>query len=127
MTPIPAFLNNPDFTSARSELTDPALRPDWSSYSVMADSEGFENLAHDPKLRLLAECIADQQAAGFRFVLDLRQAPCPGCGAPGFNTGWGYFRHTCGSEVTNGEDADCDGCTGRAPALAEPQSTERQA
>ncbi len=104
---------------------EPAI--EWSSYRVMADGEGFENLAHDPKLLLLAECIADQQTAGFGNVLDLRQAPCPECGAPGFNSGWGFFRHTCGADVTNGEDPDCSGCASarRALSLAEPQETGR--
>jgi len=75
------------------------------------DDGGYVNLARDGRLRLMAECVVTQQRAGFGDVLDLRQCPCPECGQPGFNTGLGYFRHTCGAEVTNGEDPDCSGCS----------------
>lgn len=60
---------------------------------------GHGNLVRDRRLKLLACCIVEQQRAGFGDVVDLRQWPCPACKAPGFNTGWGFFAHTCGAEV----------------------------
>lgn len=74
--------------------------------------DDFVNLANDPKLALLATCIISQQSAGFedrkgRPVADLREVKCPTCGAPGFNTGWGYWKHACGAEVlTDGEESE---------------------
>lgn len=70
------------------------------------------NLADDPKMKLLATCIISQQAAGFRDkkdnpIADLRQSKCPDCGAPGFNTGWGYWMHACGAEIlSDGEPSE---------------------
>lgn len=71
---------------------------------VSADDEGYvTDLSKDARLSLLAACIADQQRAGFGDLLDMRQAPCPVCKSPGFNTGWGFFLHTCGAEIGGGE------------------------
>ena len=65
----------------------------------MQSSGGELNLADEPKLALLATCIISQQAAGFKDatgnpVADLRAAKCTHCASPGFNTGWGYWKHT---------------------------------
>lgn len=62
------------------------------------DADGV-NLADDPKIALLAACIVNQQVAGFKKRVDLRQVSCVDCGAPGFNTGWGYWRYLCGAEI----------------------------
>jgi hypothetical protein len=62
------------------------------------------NHANDPKLALLACCVASQQTAGFRNVIDLREALCPECKASGFNTGWGVFRYSCGGETHNDDE-----------------------
>ncbi len=68
---------------------------------------GAKNLATDPRLALLAVCIASQQSAGFKTYLDLREVPCRDCGASGFNTGWGYWRHECGAEfLSDGEESE---------------------
>lgn len=80
------------------------VTPGVSSYSgkpfgFAPDTDGTTNLAHDPRLQLLACCIVHQQHAGFRGYIDLREVPCHDCGAPGFNTGFGYFLHTCGAEI----------------------------
>lgn len=74
-----------------------------SDYQFAADDGASTNLASDPKIASLASCIANQQRAGFKTLLDLRQASCPQCRAPGFNTGWGYFAFTCGAEVSGDE------------------------
>jgi len=77
----------------------------------MRGSDGGTNLADDPKLSLLATCVISQQSAGLTDkkgnpVADLREALCPTCSAPGFNTGWGYWKHTCGAEVcSDGEES----------------------
>lgn len=75
------------------------------------------NLAEDPRLALLACCIADQQRAGFGSTLDLRQFPCPLCKEPGFNTGYGFWQHTCGAEVMSSGEIDVP-CKG--PPAAQP-------
>jgi len=68
------------------------------------DDSPFVNLADDERLTLLAVCVALQQAAGFKEYLDLRETYCVDCTAPGFNTGWGVWRFTCGAEThTDGE------------------------
>lgn len=69
------------------------------TYRFMA---GEGDLSGQPRDALLAVCIAQQQAAGFGHVIDLRLAPCPDCKAPGFNTGWGFWRHVCGAEILSG-------------------------
>lgn len=99
----------------------------------MADKEikfmkaepGEPNLADDPKIALIAACIVMQQGAGFRDkkgnpIVDLRQSHCPGCNAPGFNTGWGVWRFLCGAEVLTGEDGGYSKPCGasKAPAVA---------
>ena len=77
----------------------------------MRGATGETNLADDPKLALLATCLISQQAAGFKDakgkpVADLREALCPQCSAPGFNTGWGYWKHICGAEIcSDGEES----------------------
>ncbi|MCP5087904.1 MAG: hypothetical protein GY952_14015 [Rhodobacteraceae bacterium] len=68
---------------------------------------GGGDLSEDPKLALLATCIINQQRAGFKNVVDLREELCPDCNAPGFNTGWGFLRFTCGAEILScGEEAE---------------------
>jgi hypothetical protein len=63
-----------------------------------------KNRKDDPRLALLAVCVHSQQSAGFKNYIDLREVECPTCEAPGFNTGWGYWRFTCGAEtLTCGE------------------------
>lgn len=65
------------------------------------------NHADDPKLALMAVCVATQQAAGFREAIDLREVHCPDCGASGFNTGWGVWRFVCDAAIhSDGEPAD---------------------
>lgn len=76
-----------------------------------ADADGV-NLADDPRIALIAVCVVSQQAAGFRdgdgnAVVDLREVKCQECGAPGFNSGWGFWRFRCGAEImTDGEPAE---------------------
>ena len=68
---------------------------------------GVLNLADDERLATMAACVVNQQAAGFRDYIDLRQVPCPDCGGAGFNTGWGFFKHVCGAEIlSDGEPAE---------------------
>lgn len=89
----------------------PTRQPSWEKdrYSFMkgAPAQGFPaNYADDPKMRLFACCIVTQQEAGFGATLDLREVRCETCKAPGFNTGWGYWAHTCGAEtLTDGEES----------------------
>lgn len=64
---------------------------------------GVVDHASDPTIRLLAQCVASQQAAGFKTLIDIRQIPCPICKAPGFNDGWGAWIYTCGAEIVGGE------------------------
>lgn len=78
---------------------------------------GAGDLSGDPTLRLMAECVADQQSAGFKNSIDLRKWLCPTCRAAGFNVGWGYRRFVCGAEILNdGEDTESKPCGGRAQA-----------
>lgn len=73
-------------------------------------AQGFPvNFANDHKMRLFACCVVTQQEAGLGNTLDLRETACPECSAPGYNTGWGYWSHTCGAEIfTTGEiDQPC--------------------
>jgi hypothetical protein len=73
------------------------------------DDAASVNLADDPRIAFLACRVADQQRAGFGSYLDLRQVPCPDCGGPGFNTGWGVWAFVCGAEFhTDGEP--CEPC-----------------
>ena len=58
----------------------------------------------DPKIKHLAACVADQQRAGFKDLIDLREVQCPDCGAPGYNTGWGFFSYLCGAEAVGEDD-----------------------
>lgn len=76
-----------------------SAKDEETEYRYAPDSDGTVNLATDLRLSLLAVCVASQQGAGFKNYLDLREAPCPECKAPGFNTGWGYWMHTCGAEI----------------------------
>jgi hypothetical protein len=59
-------------------------------------------------MSLLDECLETQKAAGFPRE-DRRKIECRECGAPGFNSGWGYWRFECGAEIlTDGTpDKDC--------------------
>ena len=63
---------------------------------------GFGDLSADPRLACLAVCVVNQQAAGFRNAIDIREATCPDCKASGFNTGWGFWRFSCGAEILIG-------------------------
>ncbi len=84
---------------------------------------GTINLSENPESALLAACIAEQQAAGFGDYLDLRRPSCQDCGAPGFNTGWGYWRFGCGAEVlSDGEPGEPCGGSDSAPT---PEGQEK--
>lgn len=78
----------------------------YAKLTEKAATDGLVNLADEPRLALLAVCIAEQQHAGFRDHLDLRQAACPDCNSPGFNTGWGYWLFVCGTEILTSGDVD---------------------
>jgi hypothetical protein len=86
-----------------------------TDFTFLASSEddGTTNLATDLRLQLLACCVANQQAAGFKNVIDLRQLECPNCRMPGFNTGWGFARYACGAEILpDGTESErCSGFT----------------
>jgi hypothetical protein len=81
----------------------------WRFLRAEPDS-GLVNLADDPRLSLLAACVANQCTyAGFgrQGVIDARQSACPDCGAPGFNTGMGVWVFTCGAErLSDGDPAE---------------------
>lgn len=72
------------------------------------EADDTTNLADDPRIALLAGCVANQQRnAGFGLTIDIREAKCPACRAPGFNTGMGFWAHTCGAEyLASGETAE---------------------
>ena len=80
-----------------------------SSGDLFRFMEGEGDLSGDPRIRCLAACLVNQQAAGFKHVIDLREAKCPDCDASGFNTGWGYWQFACGAEIlTDGTPSkDC--------------------
>lgn len=82
-----------------------AWEKDRYSFLKGGTAQGFKaNYADDNKIRLLACCVVTQQEAGFGATIDLREVPCSNCKAPGFNTGWGYWAHTCGATtLTDGE------------------------
>lgn len=67
------------------------------------------NLAEDPVIACLLTAVANQQAAGFKNYIDARQAPCPTCGKPGFNTGWGFWQFVCGAEF-HADGTPCEPC-----------------
>lgn len=67
--------------------------------------EGEGDQSADERLALMAACIVNQQHAGFKNTVDLRQATCHDCGAAGFNTGWGFYKFACGAEVTSGGES----------------------
>lgn len=74
--------------------------------------EGFvTNHAGNPLLAHFATCLLSQQEAGFGDTVDARQVDCPTCGAPGFNSGWGYWSFACGGQMLTSEDAaaTCEG------------------
>jgi hypothetical protein len=86
----------------------------WRFLRAGPDS-GLVNLADDPRLALLAACVANQHTyGGFRDVIDARQSACPDCAAPGFNTGMGVWVFTCGAErLSDGDPAEpCPKATG---------------
>lgn len=60
-------------------------------YRFFRGEVGAPNAADDPRIAILACCVADQQRAGFKHRIDLRELRCS-CGASGFNTGWGFWR-----------------------------------
>jgi hypothetical protein len=68
---------------------------------------GGNNLADDPRLSLMAACVANQQRfANFRNAIDIREFKCHVCGSAGFNSGMGVIVHTCGAEwLPDGEAA----------------------
>lgn len=77
------------------------------AFRFAEDAEGTTNLANDERLALFAVSISRQQMAGFGSYLDCRQVECPECGAPGFNSGWGFWAFACGGELlTDGESWD---------------------
>ena len=79
-------------------------------YRFAPSIDGAPSLHIEDRLALMAKCIADQQRAGFGEYLDIRQFECCGCGAPGFNTGWGVTEYTCGASV-HSDGTWSDKCT----------------
>lgn len=102
-------------------LTENDTTPEKLRYTFAPTNgeEGVEDLSEDPRLALLAVSVANQQKAGFGPYLDLRQAHCPHCEAPGFNTGWGFWQFTCGLELLAGDEGIEDEPCGKV-AAAEP-------
>lgn len=87
--------------------------PTCKAYSFIRGGKVTADLSTDPRLALLAGCVADQQRAGFGNHIDLREARCPDCKEPGFNTGHGFWVFTCGAEtLTDGEP--CRPCPHRS-------------
>lgn len=76
------------------------------------EDDGAKNLADDPRFCTMALCVLSQQDAGLKTkggtpVIDLREAECPDCQSPGYNTGWGHWRFTCGAEIlSDGEPSE---------------------
>lgn len=87
-------------------------------FMVARPDSGTTDRSDDPKLACLAVAVATQvTAAGFqrRLMIDLREAPCPDCKAPGYNTGMGFWMHACGSEwLSDGEPSKLCGVGERA-------------
>lgn len=80
------------------------MSDDKVEISFLTGNEELPSLHTDERFAILATCILSQQSAGFRNVVDLREAKCEDCGASGFNSGWGYWLYACGAEVlTDGE------------------------
>lgn len=67
---------------------------------------GSTSASVEPRMRILASCVALQQSANFGTHLDIREAKCERCGASGFNTGWGYVAFACGAEMLTSGDVD---------------------
>lgn len=76
---------------------------DKTDFRFVASLAGTPNLADDPRLALMAACVANQQRAGFGSLIDIRQFTCPGCKSAGFNTGWGCVEFVCGAEAADDE------------------------
>lgn len=95
-------------------------------YIFAPSIEGAPSLHDDDRLALLAKCVADQQRAGFKEYLDIRQFQCCRCHAPGFNTGWGVIEYTCGATMhSDGEWADeCTAPIGRATGTERKEREE---
>jgi hypothetical protein len=74
-----------------------------------AEDESVTDLSKDHRLAMLACCVASQQSAGFRDWIDIREAKCPDCNAPGFNTGWGVWRFACNAEI-HSDGEPCEPC-----------------
>lgn len=71
------------------------------------EGDNMTDNASDARLSLMAACVANQQRfAGFKSVIDIREAQCPDCKAPGFNTGMGVWLFTCGAEILSGGTPD---------------------
>ncbi len=77
-------------------MTSDANTQDGAEIRFLA---GDGDLSGDERLKLLAVCVLHQQNAGFRNVIDMREAHCL-CGASAFNTGWGYWLAECGTEIS---------------------------
>ena len=93
-----------------ADKTAPELR-----FAVLDEEDrkaGVPNLADDERLAMMASCVVNQQAAGFRNYIDLRQAACPDCGRAGFNTGWGFFKYVCGAEILSDGEVSEQCCRG---------------
>ena len=78
-------------------------------YRFAKSAEDAPSQHTDERLALMAVCVAQQQAAGFGTYIDIRQGECPECAAPGFNTGWGVWRFTCGAEL-HGDSGVAEPC-----------------
>lgn len=76
------------------------------------EGDRLVDLSKDPVFACLAVAVATQcTSAGFgkRLVIDIRQARCQNCEAPGFNTGMGFWLHSCGAEILSSGEV-CKPC-----------------
>lgn len=87
-------------------------------YTFLRSMPGRPDHAADPTMALMAICVAEQQRAGFGTTIDLRHFECPSCRGAGFNSGWGFFRFTCGAEILTGDDGDITNPCGKAEVAA---------
>lgn len=94
-----------------------------SDYTFVRGLPHAPNLADDPRLAAMAAAVANQQRAGFKRVIDLRQFACPACKAPGFNTGWGDIAFICGGAIVGEEwSAPCPTQGPPAPSVSEERA-----
>jgi hypothetical protein len=85
-------------------------------FAKLAEGDEGIDASSDTRCAILAVCVADQQRAGFKSYIDLRQASCPDCTAPGFNTGWGFWRFACGAEILS-DGEPCEPCGDKSESI----------